>query len=196
MTPASRRPPTFRVGEGSVSPPLASQLRGDPERFRAVILIRDGNPFVPVTAGQAARLRPGRRAIPVLVTIEGQPDPPWRINLMPAGDGTFYLYLHGAVRKASATAVGDSVEVALWFDEGYDSEALHPMPPWFRTELAEDTTAKANWEALPPSRRKEVLRYFAWLKSDDARQRNLAKAMHVLSGRPGRFLARDWQNGS
>jgi hypothetical protein len=165
-------------------------------RFRGIIRIRDCNPFIAVSARQAARLRAGRKAIPVLATIDGQPDPPWRINLMPAGDGSFYLYLHGAVRKASATAVGDAVDVALWFDEGYDIEALYPMPRWFGMELAKDKKAKANWEALPPSRRKEVLRYLSWLKSDDARQRNLAKAMHVLSGKTGRFLARDWKNGS
>ena len=32
---------------------------------------------------------------------------PARVNLMPVGDGTFYLYLNGPIRTASATAVGD-----------------------------------------------------------------------------------------
>ena len=35
-------------------------------------------------------------------------------------------------------------------------------------------------------------RYFAGLKSEEARKRNLEKVLHVLSGRPGRFMARDW----
>jgi hypothetical protein len=37
-----------------------------------------------------------------------EPDTPWRTNLMPVGDGHFFLYLHGQVRKASDTSVGDS----------------------------------------------------------------------------------------
>jgi hypothetical protein len=53
-----------------------------------------------------------------------------------------------------------------------------------------------NWDALIPSRQKEILRYFSWLKSDDAKQRNLEKAMHVLSGNEGRFMARPWKGGS
>ena len=44
-----------------------------------------------------------------------------------------------------------------------------------------------NWEALIPSRRKEILRYFARLKSKEARARNLDRALHVLSGRRGRL---------
>jgi uncharacterized protein YdeI (YjbR/CyaY-like superfamily) len=49
--------------------------------------------------------------------------------------------------------------------------------------------------ALPPSRQKEILRYFARLKSEDARGRNLEKALHVLSGGKARFMARAWSDG-
>jgi uncharacterized protein YdeI (YjbR/CyaY-like superfamily) len=54
-------------------------------------------------------------------------------------------------------------------------------------------SALENWEALVPSRKKEVLRYFAALKSPEARARNLERALHVLSGRKGRFLGRSWR---
>jgi hypothetical protein len=42
-----------------------------------------------------------------------------RINMMPVGDGRFYLYPHGDVRKASGTAVGDRVRVEIAFDASY-----------------------------------------------------------------------------
>ncbi|MBA4750969.1 MAG: hypothetical protein H2055_01895, partial [Sphingopyxis sp.] len=45
---------------------------------------------------------------------------------------------------------------------------------------------------LAPSLRKEILRYLANLKSDAARQRNIDRAIGVLSGAKARFLARDW----
>jgi hypothetical protein len=62
------------------------------------------NPFVRVSALHAVRLKPNwRRPLPVYVRVNGRPKPAWRINLMPIGDGSFYLYLHGDVRKASGT---------------------------------------------------------------------------------------------
>lgn len=42
------------------------------------------------------------------------------------------------------------------------------------------------------TRQKEILGYFSWLKSHEARARNVARALHVLMGRKGRFMARSW----
>lgn len=134
--------------------------------------------------------------MPVLVQINGQPNPPWRINMMPVGDGSFYLYLHGEVRKASQTKVGDRVSVDVRFDDEYKNGPQHPMPPWFRVALDKNPTAKQNWEALIPSRQKEILRYFSWLKSQAAIERNLARALKVLSGKSERFMARSWKDGA
>ncbi|MEA3165929.1 MAG: hypothetical protein QOJ26_798 [Thermoplasmata archaeon] len=166
-------------------------------RFTATMLIRDANPYVPVSAAQAARLKPGwRRPMPVLVRVDGKPEEAWRINLMPAGDGNFYLYLHGTVRKASGTGVGDRVRIELAFDDSYRNGPMHPMPTWFKAALAKEAKAARAWKALTPSRQKEILRYLASLKSAEAKQRNLAKAMRVLGGKPERFMARSWKGGA
>jgi len=165
-------------------------------RFVSVIEIRDGNPYLAVSKARAASLKPGwRKPMPVLIRIDGKPDEPWRINMMPAGDGSFYLYLHGDVRKASRTKVGDRVRAEVRFDAAYESGPMHPMPAWFRSALARNRTARANFDALIPSRKKEMLRYFSWLKSKEAQQRNLERALHVLSGKGGRYLARTWKDG-
>jgi hypothetical protein len=119
-----------------------------------------------------------------------------RINMMPAGNGSFYLYLHGDVRKASGTEVGDRVRVEISFDASYRNGPQHPMPRWFKQALAVNPQAKRNWIALIPGRKKEILRYFSRINSSEARARNLAKALHVLSGETGRFMARAWKNGS
>jgi uncharacterized protein YdeI (YjbR/CyaY-like superfamily) len=66
------------------------------------------------------------------------------------------------------------------------------MPSWFKAALRKNPRATKNWEALIPSRKKEILRYFSWLKSPEARERNLERALHVLSGKRGRFMARAW----
>ncbi|MDB5051477.1 MAG: hypothetical protein JWO30_4548 [Fibrobacteres bacterium] len=158
--------------------------------------INDINPYIHVSAARAKALKPGwRKPLPVRVRINGEPRIPWRINMMPMGTGSFYLYLHAIVRKASGTKVGDRVEVEVAFDDTYMSGPMHPMPAWFRAGLEKSAIAKGNWEALPPSRKKEVLRYLARLKSEAARARNLEKALQVLSGGKARFMARAWENG-
>lgn len=164
--------------------------------FKATIDIYDGNPYVLVNQERAQQLQSGwRKPMPVLVQINGQPKPAWKINMMPIGDGSFYLYLHGDVRKASQTTVGDAVTVDVAFDPSYKEGPMHPMPDWFARALDQHPKAKQNWEALIPSRQKEILRYFSWLKSDAAKARNLEKAIAVLSGTEGRFMARTWKNG-
>ena len=69
------------------------------------------------------------------------------------------------------------------------------MPAWFRIPPANSAAATRGWGALIPSRKKEILRYFSWLKSDAARARNVARAPHVLSGKEARFMGRAWAGG-
>jgi hypothetical protein len=165
--------------------------------FDAVIQIRGINPFVEVSSSVASTLKPGwRKPLPVLVRINGKPSDPWRVNMMPMGNGNFYLYLHDTVKKASRTTVGDSVNVEVHFDVNYRNGPQHPIPKWFKQALDSNAEAKKNWNALIPSRKKEVIRYLSQLVTADAQARNLAKALHVLSGEEGRFMARDWENGS
>lgn len=161
--------------------------------FRSKIEIRGINPYVLVSAARAGRIKAGwKKPMPVLVQVNGQPDPAWRINMMPAGDGSFYLYLDGVVRRASGTDVGDMVDVSVVFDEAYTGGPQHEMLPEFAARLDADPSAKARWDSLSPSLQKEILRYLANLKSDAARQRNVERALAVLGGAKERFLARDW----
>lgn len=166
-------------------------------RFQGAIEINGINPFVPVEPEQAARLREGwRRPMPVLVQVNGAPAKPWRINMMPRGDGGFFLYLHSEVREAAGVGVGDTVEVSLAFDEAYRGGPAHPMPEAFVKGLKRDPAAARAWDALPPSLRKEALRRFDSVKSDEAKARNIEAALAVLGGAEGRFMARDWKDGA
>jgi hypothetical protein len=165
-------------------------------RFRSLIQLRGINPYIHVDAKIASRVKKGwRKPLPVLVRINGQPNKAWRINMMPAGDGSFYLYLQNTVRKASRTKVGDRVTVELSFDDAYRSGPEHPLPQWFHTALSRNLRAKKAWDALIPSRKKEILRYLAALKSPEAKVRNLKRAMEALSGSEARFMARSWTQG-
>src|SRR5882724_4390568 len=125
--------------------------------FTSVIKIRGVNPFILVSASRANTIKPDwRKPLPVLLRISGEPagnhaakhTKPWRTNMMPAGDGSFYLYLHGEIRKASGTAVGDRVRVEIEFDPSYRNGPQHPMPPEFKQALRGNPHAREHWKAL------------------------------------------------
>ena len=162
-------------------------------RIRSRVRIVGVNPYVRVEGEEAARLRKDWRGpMPVRYVVEGGPARTWRINLMPLGDGTYRLHLNGEVRKESNLEVGDRVSLRVQFDDEYRGGPQHPMPGWFRDALAGDRLAQLGWNGLQPSRQKEILRYFAQLKSSEAKQRNLQRAIHVLAGGRARFMARSW----
>lgn len=178
----------------TLQPPNAA-LREGLLSFRATIHLRGINPYILINPRRAQALRsPWRKPMPVYVQLNGQPASPWRVNLMPEGDGSFVLYLAFPLRKAAGVGVGDEVKVYVAFDANYRAGPLHPTPPWFSDALASHPQAKASWKRLAPSRQKEILRYFAALKSREARDRNLRRALAVLSGQPGRFMARSWNS--
>jgi hypothetical protein len=166
-------------------------------KFTTIIKIRGANPYVDVSKKQAGRLRTAwRKPMPVLARVNGQPKAPWHVNMIPVGNGAFYLYLHGNVRKVSGTKVGDKVLIEIDFDHDYRNGPLHAMPEQLALTLEQNLIAMKNWDKLPPSRQKEILRYLAGLKSSEAKERNIKRAMAVLSGSPERFMGRSWQNGS
>lgn len=165
------------------------------QTFSAQIKIIGVNPYVTVSAVRSKTLKLGwRKPMPLVLRINGAKKM-WRTNMVPNGNGTFNLYLHGEMRKASKTKVGDRVEIEIAFDEEYKNGPMHPMPVWFRTALEKNQKAKRSWEKLIPSRQKEILRYFANLKSPEARERNLIRAMNALSGQEDRFMGRSWKEG-
>ena len=162
-------------------------------KFTARIELRGINPYVMVSEARAQQIRPDwKRPIPVTVQVNGQPEPPARVNMMPAGDGSFLLYLDGSIRKASGTKVGDTVDVTVAFDDRYRGGPAHAIPAEFAARLDANPVAKARWDQLAPSLQKEILRYFARLKSDAARSRNIDQALNVLNGAKARFMARPW----
>jgi Bacteriocin-protection, YdeI or OmpD-Associated/Domain of unknown function (DUF1905) len=165
-------------------------------RFRGVIKIRGINPYIHVPAGIARRLKNNwRKPLPVLGRINGQPKNGWRINLMSASDASFYLYLQNTIRKASRTKVGDRISVELSFDKAYRGGLTQAPPLWLSGALRANPTATKSWNTLIPSRKKEILRYFASLKSPEAKARNLKRAIEALSGREIRFMGRTWKGG-
>ena len=129
------------------------------QSFRARMKIRDGNPYVYVSRSPraSAQSRAGASRCPSSCgSMDSRRSKPWRINLMPIGHGAFYLYLHGDVRRASKTKVGDRVDVGgrvrLGVSQRPDAPDARLVPRAAREERARRRKA---WDALIPSRKKK-----------------------------------------
>jgi hypothetical protein len=162
-------------------------------RIRSQMKTIGVNFYVMLSAKDVSQLRRNWRGpMPVHFRVNRTTDRTWRVNLMPLADGRYRLYLNGEVRRESNLRVGDVIDIEARFDESYRNGPLHPMPAWFGNRLSRNALAKAGWARLSPSRQKEILRYFVRLKSPEAKQRNLQRALHVLAGGRGRFMGRSW----
>lgn len=101
----------------------------------------------------------------------------FRTTIVPRRRDAPRLYLDQWMRKSAGISVGDEVAVVLRYD-------LKPreleLPDIFRAALNADPEAKACWEALAPSRQREILSYLQFLKTPAALERNVQKTIASL----------------
>lgn len=155
--------------------------------FNARIAIIGINPYVflPETtlAMLFAQAGKDKGPIPVHGTIDGHAF----IQTLVKYAGAWRLYLNGPMLKAAKKGVGDDTRIRIAFDP---RDRSTPMPPALETALKKNKKARAVFDALPPSRRKEIMRYIGNLKSEEAIARNVVRAMNFLEGKE-RFAGRD-----
>jgi hypothetical protein len=132
---------------------------------------------VPEKTVMALRAESGRnQSIPVQATLQGKP---FKANVV-RYRGAWQMYLNGVMRKAAGVDVGDRASVTLKFDA---VPRLTPMPPALAKALKAQPRAKAEFDALSPSRRKELLRYLGNLKQAASLERNIGRMLRYLLGR-------------
>jgi uncharacterized protein YdhG (YjbR/CyaY superfamily) len=154
--------------------------------FRAGIQIIGVNPYVSVPADRLVTLfkRAAKTRGPIAVC--GQLDGHAFRQTLVKYAGAWRLYLNTPMRRAATKGVGDRVTVDLDFDP---KPRLVPMPPMFKRALATNPAAKAVFEAMAPSRRKEILRYLASLKTEVSVRRNVDIVMGHLHGHQPKGLS-------
>ncbi len=156
-------------------------------KFRAKIELIAVNPFVflpdRVLGELFAQAGKSRGKIPVRMKIDGHEF----IQTLVKWKGSWRLYLNTPMRQAANKDVGDTAD----FEIAYDPlERIFPMHPKLEQALRENERARKVFEALPPSRQLEINRYIGFLKSDEAIDRNVSRAIQFLLGE-GRFVGRD-----
>ena len=116
-----------------------------------------------------------RGPIPVRGTINGA----GFLQTLVKYQGSWRLYVNGPMMKASAAKIGDDVKIDVEFDpEPRDVE----MSKQLADALRQDKIAKAAFEDLSPSRRKEIMRYLGSLRTEASIQRNIGRILRHLRG--------------
>jgi Bacteriocin-protection, YdeI or OmpD-Associated/Domain of unknown function (DUF1905) len=128
---------------------------------------------VVLTDEQIAEVGEGKKAFPVQATINGHT---WAGRVSRMG-GEFLLGLNREVRTAAGVEAGDAVMVTITLDE---APREVEVPPALTEALATDPAAKAAFDALAFTHRKEFARWIAEAKKDETRERRVAQALQML----------------
>jgi hypothetical protein len=114
-----------------------------------------------------------RARVPVRGTINGFR---YRSSLMPM-DGCHRMVVNREIREGAGVRAGDTVKVVMERD---DAPRTVTPPALLKKELAKSKAARANWEKLSFTHKKEMARSIAEVKQEETRARRLAKVMDVL----------------
>jgi hypothetical protein len=122
---------------------------------------------------QVAEVGEGRKAFPVRATINGYT---WAGRVSRMG-GEFLLGLSREVRTGAGVEAGDEVTATIALDE---APREVDVPPALAQALEGDATAKATFDALAFTHRKEFAQWIAEAKKDETRERRVAQALQML----------------
>lgn len=117
----------------------------------------------------------GPRNPPVVVTIG---DRSARLRVARMG-GRNALGLSKAARADLAVEAGDEVDAVIALDQ---AERTVDVPPALAAALDADPAARAAWDRLSYTHRKEHARAIADAKQEATRERRVAKALAMLRG--------------
>jgi Bacteriocin-protection, YdeI or OmpD-Associated/Domain of unknown function (DUF1905) len=141
--------------------------------FTATLASRGPAAAVVLDDDQVAAVGEGAKRFPVLATVNGYS---WSTSVTRMR-GEFLVGLSRAVRDAAGVAAGDTVSVALELET---APRELDLPDALTQALAADPAARAAFDRLAFTHRKEFARWIDEAKRDETRQRRVAQALTML----------------
>jgi Bacteriocin-protection, YdeI or OmpD-Associated/Domain of unknown function (DUF1905) len=142
-------------------------------RLTATLVPRGPAAAVVLEGEQVAAVGEGAKRFPVVATVNGHT---WRTTVTRMR-GEFLLGLNRAVRQEAGVEAGDTVDVKLELDTA-PREVEIPEP--LAHALAEDPEARAAFDRLAYTHRKEYAGWVAEAKREETRKRRVAQALERL----------------
>ncbi|HNR20001.1 MAG TPA: DUF1905 domain-containing protein, partial [Bacteroidia bacterium] len=144
------------------------------QKFKAVIEIIGINPFVflpeKILAAVFKQAKKDKGPITVDGTIDGKPYTQTLVKYA----GAWRLYVNTPMMKASGRRVGDLAVFTIAYDSRQRVVGTHPK---LKTAFAKNKQALKVFESLAPSRQKEIKRYINNLKTEEAIDKNVKRAI-------------------
>jgi bifunctional DNA-binding transcriptional regulator/antitoxin component of YhaV-PrlF toxin-antitoxin module len=142
------------------------------DRFKAILGGAEGEaPTVELPFD--AKERFGKARAPVRGTVNGTA---FRTTVAVYG-GVYMVAFDKELRERAGVAIGDEVEVTLAPD---DEPRTVELPSALADALDEDAEAKAAYEALSYTHRREYAEWIADAKREETRARRVGKAVEML----------------
>lgn len=155
--------------------------------FTAQIEIIGVNPFVFVPDEILTKIfkRAGRDKgpIPIRGKINGKPYKQTLVKFK----AKWRLYINTQMLKNSPKRVGEKITLSVEYDPVKREIPVHPA---LQKALNKNPKAKQVFQSLTPSRRKEIIRYISFLKTEKSIKKNIEKAIGFLMGK-ARFIGRN-----
>ena len=146
--------------------------------FKAEIYKVGKNPVVDVPDKISSKMKPVKGYIPVKGMINGH----WfHQTLCPIKDGPYRLYVNGGMMKGGQVELGDKAKFEIEYDDRPPKDAI-TMPVVLEKRLKKEKLMSV-FNALTPSRQKEVFKYLNSLKSEEAKARNIEKVVAGLKNK-------------
>jgi len=145
------------------------------KRFRAILETDDESAFTYIRIPFDVKTVFGKARPPVRVSVNGYQ---YRSTLAPYG-GEYYLGINQTVRAATHVKAGDRVSVVVEADEA--PRTIKP-PADLARALKANPAAKARWDELSYTHRKEYVEAIEEAKRPETRARRIAKTVERLAG--------------
>jgi hypothetical protein len=142
-------------------------------RTTATLVARGPAAAVVLDDEQVAAIGEGAKRFPVRVSVNNYS---WRTSVMRMR-GEFLVGLNREVRESAGVSAGDTVEVAIELDT---APREVEVPEALASALASDATAKAAFDGMAFTHRKEFARWIAEAKREETRERRVARALQML----------------
>jgi hypothetical protein len=155
-------------------------------KFTAEINIIGVNPYVHVPEKILENIfrKSGKNkgAIPIKGTVNGIPYKQTLIRY----SGDWRLYINTTMLHQSPRRIGEIINISVEYDPV--PRVITPHSD-FKKALNKNRQAKIAFDSLSASRRLEIVRYLANLKTEKALEKNILRAIHYLLGKE-RFVGR------